>query len=554
MSEAFGVRPSAETVALLDAIRMRREMSGAVDVTLPASRAVPQSPDIAAKTVSRSRRTWMLAAIPVAIVAAMLLFFKTTRTVVAENASAKNLFVLPMENATGDPGLDYVAVGIAEAVARRLDGFGAMKVHSGARAGASDRMRRDASGMAQILGTTALLRTTLRKAHDSLQVSAEILDPLTSATRTIPARSFPIDGIRDVESRIAADIAGAMFRKPLPNNPRESGRPVDAESYKHNLKGWYLLLASPAGLSQSSASSREPARDEFTKAVEIDPLNARAWSGLSSAWASLAVSGNIPFEEGVERTTAAALHALAIDSLEGSAWANIGVTRALKYNNLAMGLELIRKGQKAEPSNPELYLIESTLLRAAKRWDQARDAIRVARSLDPLSLVYLNQEGQLEFCQDRPDQALRIYENERRVNPQNPIAVNGAVRSLALLGRFDEALAIWRLNAESRGDTALARELRTARGANGYWEVRHREGRKRLAKITKGTEPATPFVMIQAQLAAGDPEAAYKSIDDAPASEKPTLYRLSCYAAADEYRRAPRFLARVQRIGALAPQ
>src|SRR4029079_18374398 len=136
----------------------------------------------------------------------------------------------------------------------------------------------------------------------------------------------------------------------------------------------------------------------------------------------------VPFAEGAELTSAAALHSLAIDSLQGSAWANLGITRALKYNNLEMGLALIRRGERAEPSNPELYQIESVLHRAARQFDQARDAMRVARSLDPLSLPLVNQEGQIEFCADHPEEALRIYEAERKLNPQNAIAVNGVVR------------------------------------------------------------------------------------------------------------------------------
>jgi hypothetical protein len=100
-------------------------------------------------------------------------------------------------------------------------------------------------------------------------------------------------------------------------------------------------------------------------------------------------------------------------------------------------------------------------------------------------------------------------------------------------------------------DSALAQELGQVSGAKGYWDMRHREGKNRLANLLSAEPNPTPFRMIQAQLAAGEIEAAYKSIDNAPASEKPSLYRLSCYAPADEYRRAPRFIARLKRIGSL---
>lgn len=550
MSEAFGVRPSAETVALLDAIRTRREMSGAVDVSQPVRRSVATPSDAPSITEKRSNKVWLFAAIPLALAVGAFLFLKPARRTDGAAVAPKSLVVLPMENKTGDASLDYVAEGIAEGVARRLDGFAGMRVHSGARSDWKERTHGDTRTIARTLGSNVLLRTTLTKAGDSLRVATELIEVTSPGSREISTHTFQTNGIRDVESRVAADIIGTLFRKALPEDPHDVSSSVDPESYRYMLKGWHTMLTI-ASQSPSSVPKEYSARDDFTKALEIDPKNARALAGLSSVWASLTVAGYIPFSEGSDRVSAAALRALAIDSLQGSAWANLGITRGLKYNNVEMGLPLIRKGEKAEPSNPELYLIESVLYRAARQFDKARDAVRIARSLDPLSLPLINQEGQIEFCADRPEEALRIFDAERKLNPQNVIAVNGVVRSLALLGRFDEAISIWKSNAESRGDTALVRELSGASGTKGYWDVRHIEGKKRLAALTRTDETPTPFRMIQAQLAAGDPDAAYKSIDDAPASEKPSLYRLSCYAPADEYRRAPRFVARIQRIGAL---
>ncbi len=548
MSDAFGVRPSAETVALLDAIRTRREMSGTVDISQhPTQSPASQTALVATK---RSHRLWMFVAIPLVLAVAGFILLKPARPSPIASAP-RSLVVLPMENQTGDPQLDYIAAGIAEGVARRLDGFGGMRVRSGARSNWSERVRRDTKRIGRELGSTMLLRTTLKKAHDSLEVTSVIVDAETSELRDIGTRSFLTNGIRDVESRVSADVAGALFRKPLPDDPRDAGRSIDPESYKLTLRAWNTMLASPSVRDDDKPPREYTAREDFSKAIAIDPLNARAWSGLSSVWASLTGGAQITFEEGFARTSAAALHALAIDSLQGTAWANLGGVRALKYDNLSMGLELIHKGERAEPSNPEIFLIESTLLRMAHQYDRSRDAVRVARSLDPLSLVYWNHEAQIEFCADRPDQALTIFDKERRVNPQNVLAVNGVVRSLALLGRFDEAIALWRGSAERRGESSLAKELGSAKGAKDYWALRHREGQKRLVKLMQNKEDATPFLMIMAQFAAGNPDAAYQAIDDAPASEKPTLYRLSCYQAADEYKHEPRFLERTRRIGAL---
>ncbi|MGH9423236.1 MAG: hypothetical protein ACRD3J_24890, partial [Thermoanaerobaculia bacterium] len=206
------------------------------------------------------------------------------------------------------------------------------------------------------------------------------------------------------------------------------------------------------------------------------------------------------------------------------------------------------KAARAEPSNPEIYLIRSNLLRSAHRYDEARDAIRVARSLDPLSLMYLNQEASIEFCADRPDAALKIFEAERRMNPGSMLAVNGTIRSLALLGRFDEAVALWRNAARANGDTAMVRSLTRVRSASDYWALRRAEGKRALSRLVPDRMPRD---MILARFAAGEEDSAYRTIELTPASERPSLYRLACYEGADEYRHTARFKAVIDRIGYL---
>lgn len=563
MADAFGVRPSAETVALLDAVRTRREPSTHLATPTPsivfdppphqlsADAPTPVHGTVIAPTTRISprhvRRRWWWPAAPIAIAGLVWLAFRPQREPEASNG-ARSLVVLPMLNETGDPKLAYVAWGIAEGVARRLEGIGGITIRSGARSDWTVATRHDMQTIGREFGATILLKSSIRRAGDSLEVHASVVDATTSDERTVAIRRFSITGIRDVESRLAADIAGAVFRAPVPALPRKPDRPIDPESYRLTLEGWHQLLSTHVAGDETSETT---ARDLFSRAVSLDLLNARAWSGLSSTWAWQAVSGVVPFDEGYERASAAANRALAIDSLQGSAWANLAALRANKYGDLAAGLELVRKAEAAEPSNPEVFAIKSTLFRSAHLYDQARDAMRVARQLDPLNSWYLDREAGVEFCADRPEAALRLYQSELAMNPSDRRAQTGLTRSLALLGRYDDAIASWRRESVAAGDTALAKALAAAKGKEGYWGLQHAEGRKRLASLERQSGRVSPFLLMQARFASGDAEGGFRALIKAEEAGTPAVYRLSCFQYIDEFRHTPRFTVAVARIGAL---
>ncbi|HUR00898.1 MAG TPA: BTAD domain-containing putative transcriptional regulator, partial [Gemmatimonadaceae bacterium] len=569
--EAFGVRPSAETVALLDSVRTRRDVPQPVQPTQPGTDVAP-APLVAATPIAPApeiqrtssslvsvRAKWLLLAVPVAAVVIAWIGFRPDSNP-APAALSRSLIVLPVENETGDPKLSYVATGIAEDVARRLEGIGGITIRSGARSDWTEKTRHDIQTIGREFGSKILLRTSLRKVGDSLEMNASVIDATTSEERALAPRRFVTGGIRDVESILAADVAGAVFRTGIPASPRESDRQVDPESYRLTLEGWQQLLSSQKTAAPAppprSGSTKAPTRanlagELFQKAVTIDPLNARAWSGLASTWSTRTTSDNIPFDEGYERSTAAALRALALDSLQGTAWADLAILRALKYRDLSVGLELIRRAERADPSNPEIFLIKSTLFRSAHQYDKARDAIRVARQLDPLTPTYLEREASIEFCADRPENALRLFRSELTMKPSDRLAQEGLIRALALAGRYDEAIAAWQIQAASDGDGELAKLLASARGSDAYWSIKHTLGKRRLAALQKETDRVSPLALMQASFAAGDSAAGFRALDKAYSAEVRALYRLSCMPDVDEFRHTPHFVAALAKIGSL---
>lgn len=562
MSEEFGVRPSAETVALVDAVRLRHtvpehdavdktehqpetDTAPAADAVLEAEPAVSpaQTAERATLAVSsfeaqgvkrRSRRLPMIGLmIPVLVLTAWALVHRPSRT---SGFTARRLVVLPVENETGDKKLDYIGSGVAEGVAMRLEGIGGLTIRSGVRSDWPEKLRHDYKAIGRDFGATILLRSTLARVGDSLEMRMSAIDAATSGERIVASRRFATSQLVDLESGLAAAVAGAVFRVPLPEAPRVPRYSINPESYRLTLDGFHQLLQS---------SRPDSAKQLFLLATSLDPRNARAWSGLSSVWANQAFQGTVPWDVAYDRSSAAAARALALDSLEGSSWANLAFLRSVRYQSLRVGSELMRKAVAAEPGNPEIFLVKSAMLRQAQKWDEALDAIRVARSLDPLSSRYADREAFTDLCADRPQLALSVYETQLRETPRDKRARQGRIRSLARLGRYDDAIATWRRDAQADGDTAMVRTLTGARGRKGFWSAKHVEQEKLLA-ISGGLTSNSAGVRVQARFASGDIDGGFAELEH---NDDRSNHYLPCGPGFDEVRTTPRFKAIAARNG-----
>ncbi len=462
----------------------------------------------------------------------------------ATATAARMLVVLPMENRTGDSAQTYLATGLAENIARRLEGIGGIKIRSGARSEWPTTTRPDLEMLGRALGSTYLLKTILHKSGDSLDLRASVVNLTTTAEKAIARRRFTTSELRSVEADMAARIAAAIFRAALPTDPNPTAKPPDPESYRLTLEGWHIFLG---------GGQHARARDVFNRAIALDPSNARAWSGLSSAWYASSPGGLDP--EVNEQAETAAQRALALDPMQGSAWANLGYIRANREGRYKGGMALIEEGIKRDPGNAEVYLLKAALFRNAARWDDSRDALRIAKQMDPYSPNYVRIDASNEMCAGQFSTALQLLESLLARAPTDSAALSGKVRALAAMGRFDDAISAWRNDPSLIRNRPLADKLRTARGASGYWDARHLQGKQRLASLEEKAKTGSvprPRASMLAQFAAGDFEPAFRELEriaNGPTEDK--MYRLPCGAEYDEVRGSSRFAAIQKRMGSM---
>lgn len=554
LAEEYGTEPSAETIALAEKLRGRapshvRRPPEVARSTITLDLAVPIEPQPVAEQPSRTRASRSRAAVGVVAVALIAATYLVARnrvgaaTTSGDDDRTRRLVLLPVELSYADSSQIYLTTGLGLGIARRLDRLGGLVVRHGPPSDWPASPAPDTSTLGR-LGPTAMVRVVLDPVGDSIDVRVSVADSASHTVRNTLARRFAANELAEIESEVAATVAGRVHRVNAPFEPRNSPRAVNPESYRLTVLGFHQLLV---------MRDNAGALASFVRATELDPMNARAWAGASSVWASRTVGDEVLLEEGVERAMAAAERALAIDSTDGTALANIGIIRAIERRDLAAGMPLIRRALASEPSNAEIFLVASFLDRYSHRWDEARDFIRVARELDPLTPRYAESEGGLETCVGRPAAAEQVYQRLLEQRPASVLAREGLVRALAGQGRFDEALDAWRLGITPKSPPSVAAALRGARGRDGYLAAWHAEGREQLQTLlrTRAGKRVPPLQLMFLQFHSGDSAAGFASLAAGMRDRASWIYRLPCYPTLDEVRDTPRYRAMLAEIGAM---
>jgi len=566
MAEEFGTEPSPETLALIEAMRARTAVGPERHTT--SARRILATPPIAEppSTIPRTseprsvapiaghgstarRRSLALLGVVTLSLAGTIYLAARQRAAASAAAPAaaegpmRRLVLLPVEVERGDSSQRYLATGLALGVSRRLDRLGGLAIRSGAATAWPASPMQDTSALGGI-GNVALLRVTISRNRDSLDVRASLADSVTHVVRRVLTRRFAATELAEIESNVAAVVAGSILRVGTPFYPGRSLHAVEPESYRLTILGFHHVLVT--GDAAAALAS-------FVRATELDPLNARAWAGLSSVWAARTATDQVSLDEGVARATAAAERALAIDSTEGTALANLGAVRGLDGRSVAAGMPLIRRAIAFEPSNAESYMIAGGLNRYAHRWDEARDFTRRAHELDPLTPRYLEAEGSIEMCAGRPEASEQVFRHLLEQRPASNEGRIGLARTLAAQGRYDEALDAWRRRIPPSAASTPVEVHRGAGGRDAYFEAVHAEGRVLLDAFHRSTagKRVSPLRLMLLQFQSGDSAAGFAALAAATRDRAHWIYRLPCFPALDEVRGTAHYRTMLSEIGVM---
>ena len=453
-----------------------------------------------------------------------------------------SLAVLPLSDLTGDPRQQYFVDGMTEALTASLAQIRSLKVISRTSAVQYAGTKKPLRDIAHELGVDAIVEGSVARDGDRVRVTARLIQA-TSDTH-VWAKSFERE-IRDVlglQSEIARAVADQIEASLTPDEKSRlaATRPVDAKAYEAYLLGRFLM-------DEGTEESLHKARDQFTKALEIQNDYAAAYTGLASYYAILPFYTALSPAEVFPKARAAAEKSLELDEGLAEAHASLAYIRAYYEWDRTAAEREFRRALELRPSYADAHFSYSRFLAAGGRMDEAVAEIRRAQDLDPRSLPLKANQALLSYFAGRYDQALKELVEVRQLDPTLPLAHWGMGLTYEQKGMEKEAMSAL-LKA-----TSLSKSLNLQSSlGHAYAQFgKHAEARKILNMLRERSRqsyvPSYYFVLIHTAL--GEKDAAFESLERAYQERSTVLAYLRIDPRLAPLRSDPRFGRLLARLG-----
>jgi adenylate cyclase len=335
-----------------------------------------------------------------------------------------SIAVLPFTNMSGDPEQEFFSDGIAEDIITDLSKISALFVVGRNTSFTYKGMSLQLQKVAGDLGVKFLLEGSVRKAGDRVRVTAQLIDGQSGGHLWADRYDRDLTDIFAIQDEITKAIVDQLRVRLVPAEKAAiSQAPTDnVEAYTYYLRGrqyfhnstrWFLNLA----------------KQMFERAIELDPMFARAYAGLAMAETRLVGW----FGESIS-----------VDQILGNAGKAITLAPDLAEAHAARGEALSASGRD--------------------RAEEAEKAFERALEVDPNSF-----EGNLFYARHlvrvgKAEQSVSLFIRATEVQPddcQAPLLLHQVLRSL---GRDEEGVEYARMGLK-RAEEALRRYPESSRPA-----------------------------------------------------------------------------------------
>ncbi len=448
-----------------------------------------------------------------------------------------SIAVLPIENRTDDPELDFLAEGIAQGAIHRLSQLEQLeRVVPGIAIERFSQKGVDPDMVGEELGVQGIITGYLRQTGDEIALYVELVDARNNRSlwggRFIRTRS----DLLEIEEQFAAEIADVLGLQ-LTGEQREGL----TKRYTENVEAYQLFIRGRYYWNQRSKEGFEQAIGHFNQAIEIDPDYALAYAGLADTFLLQGVYRHVAGQEALQAAEKAATNARGLDESLAEAHVSTGFQAMFRFNWELAERELLR-GLQLKPNYPTAHHYHGLYLRSKAYFDEALAELREAQALDPLSPRITLDLG-LELTQKGEyDLAIEQFSNALELQPNFAVGHASLGRAYFRKGLHQEALASLR-----RG-TDLDFVIGAARLAYFLAVTDQREEALELLEELEGSN-ARPSEIAAVYVGLGEIDQAFEWLDQAVEPEELDSFRIqSSNFEFDPIRDDPRFTDLLRRM------
>jgi len=325
-----------------------------------------------------------------------------------------SIVVLPFDNMSAEPGQDYLADGIVEAITAALSCIRSFFVIARSSAFTYKGRATNACEVGKELGVAYLLEGSVQKAGNRLRIIVQLVETEGGAHVWSSRFDGAIDDFFDLEDRITEQVAGALqpsIRIAEIERSRRK-RPQDLSSYDFTMRAMPHVWALEK---EESAKALEL----LEKAIAIDPQYPLALSLAGWCHAQRSV------------------YNWADDIAESQ----------------AMARRLAERAAEMSGDDPITLAVLGAVHTFVRNHGTARVLLERALTLDPNAAWAWSRLGWLENYADQPQKAIGNFERALRLSPIDPMNFNNYVgigSAHEVAQEYDQAASFYRRALEER--------------------------------------------------------------------------------------------------------
>ena len=319
--------------------------------------------------------------------------------------AGRSIAVLPFVNLSADPEQEFFSDGISEEMLNLLSGIRELRVISRTSAFQYKDTDKDIPTIAAELSVAHILEGSVRKAGDTVRVTAQLIHGPTDAQVWAETWDRELDDIFAIQNEIATQVVDQLRMELIGEIPRSDS--VDSKAFLLFLEADHLMRAGiPGG---EFLDNVRKAVDLLEQALEIEPDYVDALNELSVALYRLWGLGGprVPDDPKLLRSIELHERAYSLDPNNPTTLAYRGYGIMLRPGNTAEAAAIFERALNLDPTNEDVMRVGLQFARSTGYRDTAIELGRFQTSRDPrcadcfyqLSVAY-RDAGQYEAARE----------------------------------------------------------------------------------------------------------------------------------------------------------